>query len=96
LNTGTQNAFFVVWELIIIDVITGKEEILDSQYANMIPEWKSGGIIFVRQQSVPDYLSQPMDIKQSLYRYQDGQFTELEKYPYNVFPIGAFGGSWIE
>jgi Tol biopolymer transport system component len=96
LKTGTQNAFFGVWELIIIDVITGKEEILDSQYANMIPEWKSGGIIFVRQQSVPDYLSQPMDIKQSLYRYQDGQFTELEKYPYNVFPIGAFGGSWIE
>jgi hypothetical protein len=37
-----------------------------------------------------------MEIKQSLYRYKDGQFTELEEYPYNVFPIGAYGGSWIE
>ena len=96
MKTGKQNAPIGVWELIIIDINTGKEEVLDSQYANMVPEWKTGGIIFVRQQSVPDYLSHPMDIKQSLYRYKDGQFVELEKYPYNVFPIGAYGGSWIE
>ena len=50
----------------------------------------------MRQQSVADYISRPMDIKQSLYTYENGQFTELEEYPYNVFPIGAYGGSWIE
>ena len=59
-------------------VNTKKEEVLDSQYANMIPEWKSGGILFIRQQSVADYISRPMDIKQSLYRYRNGHFTELE------------------
>jgi Tol biopolymer transport system component len=96
LKTGEQNAIFGVWELIVIDIGTGREEVLDSRYANMVPEWKSDGIIFLRQQSTPDYLSHPMEIKQSLYRYQDGQFTELEKYPYNIFPIGAFGGSWIK
>jgi hypothetical protein len=37
-----------------------------------------------------------MDIKQSLYLYKDGEFAELEKYPYSVFPVGAYGGSWIE
>ena len=96
LKTGLQNEPIGVWELIIIDVATKEETVLDSQYANMIPEWKSGGILFMRQQSVPDYISHPMDIKQSLYCYQNGQFVELEEFPYNVFPIGAFGGSWIE
>ncbi len=96
LKTGKQNEPIGVWELVIIDVVTKKETVLDSQYANMIPEWKSGGILFIRQQSVEDYISHPMNIKQSLYRYKDGQFTELEPYPYNVFPIGAYGGSWIE
>ena len=62
----------------------------------MIPEWKSGGILFMRQQGVADFISRPMDIKQSLHIYQNGQFTELEEYPYNVFPIGTYGGSWIE
>lgn len=96
LKTGLENAIFGVWELVIVDVATGAPTVLDSQYANMIPEWKSGGILFIRQQSVPDYMSRPMDIKQSLYLYRDGVFTELEEYPHNVFPIGAFGGSWIE
>jgi Tol biopolymer transport system component len=96
LKTGLQNEPIGVWELIVIDVATKEETVLDSQYANMIPEWKSGGILFMRQQSVPDYISRPMDIKQSLYCYQNGQFVELEEFPYNVFPIGAFGGSWIE
>lgn len=96
LKTGRQNQLFGVWELVMVDVATKDETVLDSQYANMVPEWKSGGILFLRQQSVADYLSRPMEIKQSLYRYQDGQFTELEAYPYNVFPIGAWGGSWIE
>jgi hypothetical protein len=96
LKTGKQNQLFGVWELVMVDVATKDETVLDSQYANMVPEWKSGGILFLRQQSVADYLSRSMEIKQSLYRYQDGQFTELEAYPYNVFPIGAWGGSWIE
>ena len=96
LKTGKQNEPIGVWELVVVDVATKAETILDSQYANMIPEWKSGGILFVRQQSVVDYISRPMDIKQSLHIYKDGQFTELEEYPHNVFPIGAYGGSWIE
>ncbi|MBN2075028.1 MAG: PD40 domain-containing protein [Dehalococcoidales bacterium] len=95
LVTGKRNEPIGVWELIVIDVLTKKETILDSEYANMIPEWKSGGILFIRQQSVDDYISNPMGVKQSLYRYQDGEFTELEPYPYNVFPIGANGASWI-
>ena len=96
LKTGKQNEIFGVWELVIVDVTTKTETVLDSQYANMIPEWKSKGILFVRQKSVADYISRPMEIKQSLYRYKDGEFTELEAYPYNIFPIGSFGGSWIE
>jgi len=96
LKTGEQNEPIGVWELIIVDVDTGKEEVLDSQYANMIPEWKSRGILFIRQKSTADHISHPMDIKQSLYLYKDGRFTELEEYPYNVFPVGAYGGNWIE
>jgi hypothetical protein len=96
LKTGKQNEPIGVWELVIIDVDTKVETLLDSEYANMIPEWKSGGILFIRQQSVDDYISRPMEIKQSLYRYKDGQFMELEEYPYNVFPIGANGASWID
>ena len=96
LKTGKQNEPMGVWELIIVNVGTKKEEVLDSQYTNMIPEWKSGGILFIRQQSVADYISHPMDVKQGLYLYKDGKFTELEEYPYNIFPIGAYGGSWIE
>jgi len=34
--------------------------------------------------------------KQSLYIYRDGTFEEPEEFPYNVFPMGAYGGSWIE
>lgn len=96
LKTGGQNEPIGVWELVIVDIDTKIETVLDSQYANMIPEWKSGGILFIRQQGVADYISNPMEIKQSLYQYKDGQFTELEEYPYNVFPIGAYGGSWID
>ncbi|MBE0481674.1 MAG: PD40 domain-containing protein [Dehalococcoidia bacterium] len=96
LKTGRQNEPFGVWELVIVDVGTRTETVLDSQYASMMPEWKSGGILFVRQESVDAFVSRPMEIRQSLYRYKDGQFTELEQYPYNVFPVGACGGSWIE
>jgi Tol biopolymer transport system component len=91
LKTAKQN-LFGIYELIIVDVDTKKVEILDSNYANMVPEWKSEGILFLRQIGS----SKPMEVKQSLYLYKDGKFEELEKYPYNVFPIGAYGGSWIE
>ncbi len=94
LRTGKENGLFGVWELIVVDVDTGTEEVLDSQYANMIPEWKSGGILFIRQEM--DNTDNGMDIKQSLYIYSGGVFTELEKFPYNVFPVGAFGAHWIE
>lgn len=94
LKTGKENTLFGIWELIIVDVDTGKEEVLDSQYANMIPEWKSGGILFIRQKG--GNTNNAMDIKQSLNIYSGGVFKELEKFPYNVFPVGAYGAHWIE
>lgn len=92
LRTGRENDLFGIYELIVIDVDTKEEYILDSDYANMVPEWKSRGILFIRQVGATN----PMDMKQSLYVYRNGKFEELEKFPYNVFPIGAYGGSWIE
>jgi hypothetical protein len=91
LRTGSENVPIGVWELIIIDLQTGVETILDSTYANMIPEWKSVGITFTRQIGGTD----PMEVKQAFYLYRDGIFQALETYPYDVFPIGAFGGHWI-
>ena len=70
----------------------GAEGVLDSSFANMVPEWKPGGIIFTCQIGGTD----PMQIKQALYLYRDGQFQALEKYPFDIFPIGAFSGSWVE
>jgi Tol biopolymer transport system component len=96
LLTSQGNEPIGIWSLLIIDIETKEVEVLDSRYANMIPEWKSGGIIFIRQQSVTDYVSRPMEVKQSLYFYNGEGLMELEAYPYNVFPLGAFGGSWIE
>ena len=75
---------------------TKEIEILDSKYANMIPQWKSGGILINRQVGVADSGEiKAMDLKQSLYVYKDGIFKELEEYPFNVFPLGAYGGYWI-
>ena len=92
LKTGFENAPIGVWELVLIDVDTGVERVLDGSYANMVPEWKSGGILFTRQVGGTD----PMQVKQVLYLYHEGQFQALERFPFDVFPIGAFGGSWIE
>ncbi len=92
LKTGTENVPIGVWELIVIDVNTKEETVLDSSYANMVPEWKSPGILFMRHVGGTD----PMKVQQVLYRFKDGEFEPLEEYPYNVFPIGGFGGSWIE
>ena len=96
LKTGKQNSPFGVYELIVVDVDTRAVEILDSKYANMIPEWKSGGILFTRQIADDQEKTHPMDIKQSLYIYENEKFRELEKYPYNVFPVGAYGVHWID
>ena len=92
LRTGFENAPIGVWELVLIDVDSGVETVLDSSFANMVPEWKSGGILFTRQVGDTD----PMQVKQVLYLYRDGDFQALESFPYDVFPIGAFGGSWVE
>jgi len=59
----------------------------------MLPEWKEDGILILRQIAGT---TEPMDIKQSLYLYKDGSFKDLEGYPYNVFPLGAYSCSWIE
>lgn len=97
LKTGMENVPFGIYELIVVDVNTKEIEILDSQYANMIPQWKSGGILINRQVGVANAGEiKAMNIKQSLYVYRDGNFDELEDYPFNVFPLGAYGGYWIE
>jgi len=97
LKTGKENVPFGVYELIVVDVDTKEIEILDSQYANMLPQWKSEGILFIRQAGTAlDGELKAINIKQSLYLYQDGSFEELEAYPHNVFPLGAYGGYWIE
>ena len=97
LRTGLENLPFGIYELLVVDVNTKEIEILDSQYANMIPQWKSGGILINRQVGVANAGElKAMDMKQSLYLYRDGNFEELESYPYNVFPLGAYGGYWIE
>ncbi len=93
LKTGKQNEPFGVYELVMIDVGTKEETILDSSYANMIPEWKSGGIVFIRQVGSSTSV---MGRKQSAYVYKEGKFENLEPDPYNVFPIGSNGASWIE
>jgi dipeptidyl aminopeptidase/acylaminoacyl peptidase len=93
LKTGLQNEPFGVYELVIRDIETGEEHILDSSYANMIPEWKSNGIVFIRQVGSTESI---MDRKQSVYIYNGSEFRNLELYPYDVFPIGSNGASWIE
>lgn len=92
LKTSKDNEPFGVWELIIVDVATKKEEVLDSIFANMIPEWKPQGIIFIRQVGS----SNPVGYRQGLCLYKDGIVEELETFPFNAFPIGAFSVSWIE
>ena len=66
----------------------------------MLPQWKAEGILFIRQfgsNTAKDKSEiDPMSVRQSLYVYKEGTFKELEEYPYNVFPIGAYDGSWIE
>lgn len=92
LKTGKENVPFGVYKLIIMDIETGEEMILDSSYANMIPEWKAQGIVFIRQVGSSTSI---MDRKQSMYIYKDSKFTDLEPEPYHVFPIGSNGASWI-
>jgi Tol biopolymer transport system component len=97
LKTGKENVLFGVFELLVVDVDTKAIEILDSQYANMVPQWKSKGILINRQVGAANMDElKPLELKQSLYVYRDGIFEELEEYPYNVFPLGAYGGYWIE
>jgi Tol biopolymer transport system component len=97
LKTGLTNQPFGVFELLVADIDTGEIEVLDSNYANMIPQWKSRGILINRQVGILNGGKiKAMELKQSLYLYKDGTFKELESYPYNVFPIGAYGGYWIE
>jgi Tol biopolymer transport system component len=93
LKTGLQNEPFGVYELVICDIETGEEHVLDSSFANMIPEWKSNGIVFIRQVGSTESI---MDRKQSVYIYNGSEFSNLELYPYDVFPIGSNGASWIE
>jgi hypothetical protein len=93
LKTGKKNEPFGVYELITLDIETGNETVLDSCYANMIPEWKTQGIVFIRQIGSSTSV---MDRRQSIYIYREGVFTGLEPEPYNVFPIGSNGASWID
>ncbi len=92
LRTGRENEPFGVFELVIVNIKTGEETVLDSRYANMLPEWKSRGILLIRQYGGTD----PMAVKQGLYLYGSKGFEQLEGFPYDVFPIGAYAASWIE
>ena len=92
LKTGMENEPFGIYELIIIDVRTKEEHLLDSTFANMVPAWKSGGILLLRQLG----LANVMERRQGIYLYKNGKFEEVEQFPYNVFPIGAYASSWIE
>lgn len=92
LKTGHQNEPFGVYELLVLDLATKEITILDSSYANMIPEWKDEGIVFIRQIGS---IIRVMDRKQSIYLYQDGKFRNLEP-DYDIFPIGSNGASWVE
>ncbi len=96
LKTGQENWPYGVYELRVVDLESRGVEVLDSKYANMLPEWKEGGIVMLRQIGTDEDLVDPMELKQSLYLYKDGEFTDLEGYPYNVFPLGAYSASWIE
>jgi len=91
LKTGKQNQPFGIYELIIMDLATGEEQMLDSSYANMVPEWKSRGILFIRQVGADS----PMNRIQCLYLYAQGEWVALETPPYIIFPLGAYSGSWI-
>ena len=93
LKTGRQNEPFGVYELVVHDIETAEDTVLDSSYANMIPEWKPQGIVFIRQIGSS---TSAMDRRQSMYVYMDDEFRDLEQYPFNVFPIGSNGASWIE
>jgi len=93
LKTGKENEPFGIYELITLDVETGEETVLDSSFANMIPEWKSQGIVFIRQIGSS---ASVMDRKQSMYIYKDGGFMGLEPEPYDIFPIGSNGASWMD
>jgi Tol biopolymer transport system component len=97
LRTGKENFPFGIYELIVVDVETKELVVLDSQYANMIPHWKSGGILINRQVGGANTGQlKAMEMRQSLHIYIDGEFRELEEYPFNVFPLGAYGGYWID
>jgi len=93
LKTGKQNEPFGVYELVIYYLEAAEETVLDSSYANMIPEWKPQGIVFIRQIGSS---TSAMDRKQSMYIYRDDEIRDLEQHPFNVFPIGSNGASWIE
>jgi Tol biopolymer transport system component len=92
LRTGKENEPFGVYELVIHDIETGVETVIDSSYANMIPEWRLQGVIFIRQIGSTTSI---MSRKQSMYIYTD-EFLDLEPDPFNVFPIGSNGASWIK
>lgn len=76
LKTGKVNEPFGVYELVIVDVVSHEERVLDSNYANMIPEWKHQGIVFIRQVGSLDGV---MELKQSMYIYRDNEFTNLAR-----------------
>ena len=92
LRTGKENEPFGVYQLAILDIPSGEITILDSSYANMVPEWKEGGLLIIRQIGSMEKM---MERKQSIYLYADGKFENLEP-DFDIFPIGSNGASWVE
>lgn len=91
LRSTSGNAPFGVTDLVIAGTSDGAEELLDYTYANLLPDWGAEGILLVRQSAGADAKS----VSQALQLYRNGVFIPLESFPYDVYPLGAFSGSWI-
>ncbi|MBU1880227.1 MAG: hypothetical protein KJ734_14870, partial [Chloroflexi bacterium] len=58
----------------------------------MVPDWgPNGRIAYTRTV----YHQDPMQVTQTLVLWQDGWETELEAFPFTVFPLGGEAAKWI-
>jgi len=92
LISGKKNEPFGVFALIMIDLQSKEEQVLDDTFANMVPVYGSKGILFIRQTGSIDVV----DRHQGIVLFHNGEFIEIENDPYNIFPMGAISVSWVE
>lgn len=92
LVSSQANQPFGEWSLLQVNLATGEMTVLLYAYANMLPEWGPHGILFIRQVSAQN----PADMRQGLMVWAEGSTTEIEPYPFNAFPMGAYSVNWID